>query len=161
MMDVVGSFRTAYGASIVMRTSLVAALTLGTLASCTGKQAGEGPATPSVGGVSGGTQVSPSAKPLTDYSSFIHGLEAAGSTVREGKRTGGDLFTVTGQTIFVDDVQASVYEYPSESALDAVRSSVSRDGYSIPTRTGGIAIVEMGRNAPPLQRGQAPRRLRW
>src|SRR5712691_9607589 len=142
-------------------TSVVAALTLVALASCTGTHTEVGPTSPSVGTVSASLEVDPSPQPVTDYPSFIHGLEAAGSTVREGERTGGDLFTVSGQTIFIDDVQASVYEYPSESALEEVRSSVSRDGYSIPTRTGGIAIVEMGRNAPPLQRGQAPRRLRW
>ncbi|MBA3738228.1 MAG: hypothetical protein H0W97_06640 [Actinobacteria bacterium] len=46
------------------------------------------------------------------------------------------------QTTFIDNVQVSTYQYPSEEALDDVRASISPDGYSVPTGTGGIAIVE-------------------
>ncbi len=44
--------------------------------------------------------------------------------------------------VLVDDVQVSTYEYPSEKALADVRDSISSDGYSVPTESGGIAIVE-------------------
>ncbi|MDP9300335.1 MAG: hypothetical protein M3P43_05495, partial [Actinomycetota bacterium] len=52
------------------------------------------------------------------------------------------LFSVPGQTVFIDGVQVSTYEYPSSGTLDEERSAISRDGYSVPTGTGGVAMVE-------------------
>jgi hypothetical protein len=74
-------------------------------------------------------------------------LAAAGFSVREGDRTGSELFSVPGQTVFIDGVRVSTYEYPSAATLDEERSGISRDGYSVPMETGGVAMVEWV--APP------------
>jgi hypothetical protein len=84
----------------------------------------------------------PSVQPVTDYSSFIDGLEISGHEVRHGERTGGDHLFGPGQLVFIDGVRVSTYEFRSERALDEFTASVSDDGYSIPTRGGGIAMVE-------------------
>jgi hypothetical protein len=98
--------------------------------------------TSSVGTVSPSPGATPSAQPVTDYSSFTQSLDAAGFTVRDGERTQGGLLSAPSQTAFIDGVKVSTFEYPSEKAMDDVRSSISPDGYSVPTRTGGIALVE-------------------
>jgi hypothetical protein len=83
-----------------------------------------------------------SLQPVTDYSSFIDRLEAAGFDVLQGERTGGDHLFRPGQSVFIDGARVSTYEYPSAKALDEFTASVSKDGSSIPARGGGIAIVE-------------------
>ncbi len=54
----------------------------------------------------------------------------------------GELFLVPAQTVLIDGVQVSTYEYPTEATLDEERAAISRDGYSLPTKTGGLAMVE-------------------
>ena len=54
----------------------------------------------------------------------------------------GELFAVPGQRVFIDGTQILAYEYARDEALNEVRLSISRDGYSVPTRTGGVATVE-------------------
>ena len=49
---------------------------------------------------------------------------------------------VPESAIYVDGVQVRAFEYPTANALDDVRSSVSRDGSTFPTRSGGVAMVE-------------------
>jgi hypothetical protein len=127
-----------------MRTPLVATLTLVMLASCTGTRT-ESPspsAALGTGTISPSPATTPSPIPVRDYSSFTQALDAAGFAVRDGEPTGSELFAVSGQTLFVDEVPVRTFEYPSGAALNGVRSSISRDGYSVPTRTGGVAMAE-------------------
>ena len=127
-----------------MRASLIAAMTMALLAAACTRQtekASSSPTSPTVTN-SLSPETTPSVQPVTDYSSFTSALEADGFTVREGKPAGGDFFAVPGQTVFIDDVLVSAYEYPDPRTLGDVRSSIGRDGYSVPTRTGGIAVVE-------------------
>lgn len=124
-----------------MRTWLVATLTLVMLASCTGTRTESAPPSSTPGTISPTPATTASPRPVRDYPSFTQALDAAGFTVREGKRLGGELFT-PGRSVFIDDVAVQAYEYPNEQALDLVRSSVSPDGYSIPTQNGGLAMVE-------------------
>ncbi len=129
-----------------MRASLVAALTMVTLAaSCTGMRSEGGSPSASASAVAGSPSpdASPApAAPVIDYSSFIDDLRAAGLNVREGERTGSDQLFRAGRTVFIDGVEVSTYGFPTEKALDEWRSSVSPDGYSVPTRGDGIAMVE-------------------
>ncbi len=141
--------RTGRVASLVVtKASLVGALTLMLAASCTGTQTEEAspPASAAAGSPSPEATPSPG-EPVTDYSSFIGNLKAAGFTVREGERTEGDQLFRAGQRVFIDGARISTYEFPTEKALVEWRSSVSQDGYSIPTRGGGVAMVEWV--APP------------
>jgi hypothetical protein len=128
--------------SAPMRASVVATLLVVAGMACTATPNQE--ATPSVTSPSAGspTQSTPSLQPVTDYSSFIDGLEVSGHEVRQGERTGGDHLFGPGQSVFIDGTQVSTYEFPTERALDEFKASVSDDGYSIPTRGGGFAMVE-------------------
>ena len=126
----------------IMTAMILVTLTLAP--SCTGlrtETASQSP-TPRTGTVSPSPGTAPSAQPVTDKSSFTRALDAAGLNVRGGARKRSELFAVPGQALFVQGVSISTYEYPSEEALNKVRSSISSDGYSVPTRTGGVAIVE-------------------
>lgn len=120
----------------VLPTAVVLVL-VGT--SCTGSRTEHTP--PSPAGSPTGV-ASSSAQPVTDYSSFTHALAASGFTVREGPRTTGDPFAVPNHSVFIDGFRLSTYEYPSPKALEDVRASISQDGYTVPTRTGAIAMVE-------------------
>jgi hypothetical protein len=48
---------------------------------------------------------------------------------------------VPGRQLFIDDVQASVFEYPTDQALDRVRSAIRPRGDVIPIASGGTAII--------------------
>jgi hypothetical protein len=120
---------------------MVATVTLVLLASCTGTRT-ESTSPSSTLGTSSTSPVITASLPVGDFSSFTQALDAAGFTVREGERLGSELFAVPGQWVFIDDMRVLTYEYPREEALNEVRSSISRDGYSVPTRTGGVAMVE-------------------
>jgi hypothetical protein len=128
-----------------VRRSILAAFTLVTLVSCTGARTEGAPLSPSTstGGVSPSGETTPSVQPVTDYSTFAHALDAAGFTVRRRGQVGlpGKLLTVPGRQVFIDGVPASVFEYPTEGALDKVRSSISPRGDQIPTADGGLAII--------------------
>jgi hypothetical protein len=128
-----------------MQASLIATLTvLAAATACTGTPSQQARSvTPSIVGFPP-LEVT---KPVTDYSSFTDGLEVAGYHVRQGERLGGDHLFRPGQSVFIDGVRVSTYEYPSEKALDEFKASVSDDAYSIPVHGGGIAIVEWV--APP------------
>ena len=90
-----------------------------------------------------GSPTTPSARPVTDYASFLQGLRAAGFTVREKKPVmNSGLFGVPVRLIAIDGETVSTYEYPSEAALADVAGGISHDGYSVPTVGGGVAIVE-------------------
>ncbi len=134
----------------VMRVRLTAALALVMLGvSCTGSRAEDASSspTPATGPISPSATATPPAQPATDYSTFTHALEAAGFAVREGKLAPGDPFQEPARILFIDGVEVRTMEYPSQKALDGSRASISRDGYSIPTKSGGIAMVEW--IAPP------------
>jgi hypothetical protein len=138
-----GTSKVIHVVSTVMRAQVIVLVTVVALsASCTGTLDGASTSSPSAGAVSPGSEASPSAQPIIDYVSFARGLAAVGFKVREGDRTGSELFSVPGQTVFIDGVRVSTYEYPSEATLNEERSGISRDGYSVPTGTGGVAIVE-------------------
>ncbi|MFL6042575.1 MAG: hypothetical protein ACJ740_14365 [Gaiellales bacterium] len=88
---------------------------------------------------------SPSAQPVSDYSSFIDALEGAGFVVRQGPPRGDGPFSVLtghGRSVFIDGVRVSTYTYQSEEALGDFRSGVSNDGFSVPVQGGGIAELE-------------------
>jgi hypothetical protein len=44
--------------------------------------------------------------------------------------------------VIIDGAEVRAYEYPSQQALARFQASVSDDGYSIPMREGGVAMVE-------------------
>jgi hypothetical protein len=155
--EVMGSSQGVHLVSPVMRAPLTAVVTIVALTvSCTGTSTdGVFPSSPSAGAVPPGSEGSPSAQPVTDYDSFPQGLAAAGFSVREGDRTVGKLFLVPGQTVLIDDVHLSTYEYPTEATLDEERAAISRDGHSVPTKTGGrdgrmgaLTALLFGRQAP-------------
>jgi hypothetical protein len=141
---VVGTVRKPPIVYRLMRTPLVAVLLAATLASCTSSSIGEAPApaSPPTSSTSPIPKTSPVGQPVTDYASFTEALAEAGFTVEHGDRTGTDLFAVPGQAVLIDRVQVYAYEYPNQKALDEVRSSISPDGYSLGTPSGGSAIVE-------------------
>ena len=121
----------------------MATVSLFMLASCTGTRTER--ASPSSPLGTGTISTSPATTvppPVRDYSSFTQALDAAGFSVREGGRLSGELFAVPGQRVFIDGTQILAYEYARDEALNEVRLSISRDGYSVPTRTGGVAMVE-------------------
>jgi hypothetical protein len=123
------------------RASLVTAcVTLVALGvSCTGTRTDK--ASPSA--ATSTNPATPSAQPVTDYSSFTQALETSGFAIRPGGRTGlpASLLAVPGQHVRIDGKQISVFEYPSEKALDKVRSAISPRGDQIPTAGGGLAII--------------------
>ena len=126
-----------------MTASLVAVLTVVMFAtSCTGSVNVFGSPTSPIGSASPSPKVTPSVQPVTDRATFADALERAGFSVRLGKRTDSDELFRPAMKMFIDGVQVRAFEYPTAKALDEVRSSVSRDGFTLPTRTGGIAIVE-------------------
>lgn len=132
-----------------MRVSLVALLTLFSLAaSCT--SANEESSTsslPSVVVVTPSPEVLPHLPPVTDYSSFKQALKAEGLTVRyAGARTGflGELLEVPNHRVTIDGKHASVFEYPTEQALDEVRSCISPRGDSVPIGRGGFVSIAWG-----------------
>ena len=133
--------RTPTPSPAVRAAPLVAAALLAILAvSCTRTPS---PVSPSTAPSSPGPEVTVTpGVPVTDYSSFIENLKAAGYTVRPGERTEGDQLFRSGQVVCIDGARVSTYEYPSEGALDRWRSGISEDGYSVPTRGGGVAMVE-------------------
>ena len=141
----VGSSGIGFGRPFGTRAILIATVTLAALvASCTGTRTGEASSspTPRIGTNPQGPETTPSAQPVTDYASFRRALVSAGFTLRQGEPTGSDLFTVPSQALFIDDVQVWTYEYPDARSLDETRASISPDGYSVATRTGGIAMVD-------------------
>lgn len=46
-----------------------------------------------------------------------------------------------GQQVWIDGKLASVFEYPTEKALDKVRSAIRPRGDQIPTADGGLAMI--------------------
>lgn len=129
----------------ITRVPLIAVLTLVLLASCTGPHTDEASpaASRSIGSVAPSPEATPSAQPVVDYSSFTLALETVGFSVRPGGRTGlpASLLAVPGQQLFIEGVPTSVFEYPTERALDKVRSSIRPRGDEIPTADGGTAII--------------------
>jgi hypothetical protein len=79
---------------------------------------------------------------VTDYASLAEALRTAGSTVREMRQTTHWFFSVPRRIIKVEGEDVYTFEFPTKAALEKVRSSIGRDGYSIPIRSGGIAMVE-------------------
>lgn len=135
--------RAVQAVSPLMKGRLVATLTVLAVATACSGQSGTPSVIPSTG--SPATEA-PSAPPVTDYSSFIDGLEAAGFDVRQGEPIlDGTLFG-PGQSVFIDGVRVSTYEYPTEEALDEFRGSVRDHGYAVPVK-GGVAHVDW--IAPP------------
>jgi len=139
-MDVVDGSRAALRDPTVMKASLITVVLVVLVASCTG--------TPEEASPSQTTSISPSpetpsAQRVTDYASFTQALEAAGFGVRPGDRTGLplSLLAVPGQQVWIDGKQASVFEYPTEKALDKVRSAIRPRGDEVPTAGGGTAII--------------------
>jgi hypothetical protein len=128
-----------------MATSRIAAIALIVLAvSCTGIRTENSASSPSTGAASPSTEASPSALPVIDFPSFTHALRAAGFDVRHEGGAGfpGKLLGVPGRHVLIDEVPVSVFEYPTERALDKARSSISPRGDEIPTGHGGLAIIE-------------------
>jgi hypothetical protein len=138
------SYRAIRAISARVRAPLIAMLTLlAVTTACTRSQSQEGISSPLPSSAPSSTPAATtSLRPVTDYSSFIDGLEAAGFEVRQGGRTGGDRLFRSGRSVLIDDTRVSTYEYPSPTALDEFTASVSDDGSSIPARGGGIAIVQ-------------------
>ena len=130
----------------LMRRELAAVLALCAFAaSCTGPQADPAPSFVAPSATDGRTPspgATPEAPRITDHASFVEGLAAAGLHVREGTRTEGDQLFPAGRSVIVDGVRVSTYEYPSAGALEELQASISPDGYSVPTRSGGVAMVE-------------------
>ena len=79
---------------------------------------------------------------VKDDASFTQALEDAGYQVRHGERTGGPFFSAPGQIVHVADAQLQVFEYPTRAALADDRSSIGLRGDTVPTKDGGIAIVQ-------------------
>lgn len=88
-------------------------------------------------------QPSPSLEPVTDFSSFSEGLDAAGLTVRRGERGGADFLsdfiTVPGQGFVIEDDQVLAFEFPTAKAFDEMRSTIRPRGDTI-----GTAIINWG-----------------
>jgi hypothetical protein len=130
-----------------VRVSLVATLAAVAFGSaCTeGQSDRESSVLPSFTGSPTG-EPRPSAQPVSDYSTFIDALEAAGLRVREGAPKGGDgtfnLFEPSGRSVHIDGVKVSTYEYPSDEALDEFKRHVSDDGFEVPVPGGRTVIVE-------------------
>jgi hypothetical protein len=108
---------------------LVAALTL-LGPSCTGQGETTRPSPPN--------SPSPSLKAVTDYSSFMDGLETAGFSVRPGGRAGfpSELLGVLGNEILIDGLPVLAFEFPNEKSLVEMRSTIRPRGDTI-----GTAII--------------------
>jgi hypothetical protein len=140
----VGTSQAARSVSSVMTARGIAGTLLALAVSCTGART-EATAPTSSSGASGPSPaLSPSVQPVTDFSSFTHALGAAGFDVRHGGGAGfpGKLLGVPGRHVLIDEVPVSVFQYPTERALDKARSSISPRGDQIPTGDGGLAIIE-------------------
>jgi len=147
MMDVVGTLRAVHGVIRAVKVSLIAAVTVVVLgASCTG---GPEAASPSQTTSVSPNSETPSTQPAIDYAALADGLEAAGVTVRPGGPTREfptSLLAVPGRRLWIEGKQALVFEYPTEKALQHVRSAIRPRGDQIPTANGGLAIINW---APP------------
>lgn len=88
----------------------------------------------------------PTETSLTDHTSLIRALKSAGLAVRLDGRPGlpVSLLDVPGQAIRVDGKRASIFEYPTERALERVRSSIRPRGDQLPTADGDLAIINWG-----------------
>jgi hypothetical protein len=140
----VGTSRIARGFSPPVQAWTIQIAILATLAAgCSGPTT-ERPSSSSTAstGNSPRPRATPSAQPVSDYASFVQALDAAGFTSGHGARTRSELFAVPDRTLFVQHGSVSTYEYPNEEALNRVRSSISPDGYSVPTKAGGVAMVD-------------------
>lgn len=120
--------------SVMARFWLPEVLVLGLLtASCTGPTDTTSPTqtAPSV-------RPSPSLQPVTDYTSFTDGAAAAGLTISAKGGTGlEDIFGVGGRTVSLDGVRVLAFEYPTSSAANKLRASVSKDAEMV-----GPAIID-------------------
>lgn len=115
------------------------------LSSCKGaKEESSSRSSPAGSSLGTAPSATPSAQAVIDSASFTDGLEAVGLKVRPGGPTRGfpaSLFAVPGQHVWIDGVPVSVFEYPTEKALEKVRSAIRPRGDQIPTADGGLAII--------------------
>lgn len=88
----------------------------------------------------------PTEASLTDHTSLIRALKSVGLAVRLGGRPGlpVSLLDVPGQAIRVGGDRAFIVEYPTEEALEMVRSSIRPRGDQLPTADGDLAIINWG-----------------
>ena len=88
----------------------------------------------------------PTETSLSDHTSLIRALKSAGLAVRLDGRPGAPfgLLDVSGQAIRVDGKRALIFEYPTEKALEMVRSSIRPRGDQLPTADGDLAVINWG-----------------
>ena len=129
---------------VPVRTSLsrLAILTAAMIlpASCTGGPL-DGASPETTTSANGPSPTHVSTPQVTDLASFADGLEAVGYSVTVGGRTGLEaIFGVRGHVVRIDGSQVLAFEYPTESAFEDLKASVSKDGEMV-----GSAIVEWSR----------------
>jgi hypothetical protein len=87
---------------------------------------------------------------VTDSSSFVQALEAAGFSVRvrPGEREAllGRFLGIRGQAVSLDGDRLFAFEFPTERNLTKVTRGISRRGDVLPTSGGGNVIINW---APP------------
>jgi hypothetical protein len=82
---------------------------------------------------------------VTDSSSFVQALEAAGFSVRvrPGEREAflGRFLGIRGQAVSLDGDRISAFEFPTERDLTKVIRGISPRGDVLPTSDGGSVII--------------------
>ena len=137
-----------------MRVLLLATSITATLAvSCEGAVTQEDPPSPGSGTSADSSPPNAAPSAVTGYVSFTEAVQTAGFYVRHGGRT--DLpgnRAVTGRWLFIDGERVSVFEFPTEAALDRARAAITRQG-RLPI--GAVAL------APPKVQGSGRVFVEW
>lgn len=71
--------------------------------------------------------------PVTDYTSLIDNLRAAGIVVKPGGEVVQPFFSVKGKIIKVDGEDVQVFQYSHKTETDAQTAQVSPDGSAVGT----------------------------
>lgn len=78
-------------------------------------------------------QPRPGVQPITDFSSFTAGLDAAGRTVRPGQQRRSPYLAVPGHELVIGDEPVWAYEFPTAKAFHKLRSTIRPRGDTIGT----------------------------
>ncbi|MEE9399176.1 MAG: hypothetical protein V3V23_02810 [Dehalococcoidales bacterium] len=96
---------------------------------------------------------------VTDYTSLVDGLRAAGATVEPAGEISQPFFSVKGNAINVNGENVQVFEYADADQAEAEAALVSPDGSSIGTtmaswvaaphfyKTGKLIVLYVGNDA--------------
>ena len=94
----------------------------------------------------GSQQVGDQGSSLT-YSAFVQKLQQKGISTTTTKAFNADLFSGTAHGLMIQNEHVSVFEYATNTALQAEASNISSDGSTIHNQNGGTAAVDW--IAPP------------